>query len=332
MQQVDSRETRGSAHIYRHPLRVLLLTILVVMLGVLGMMPSGVALSTTPVYSGDFPDPSVLAANGRYYSYATGSNGLNLQTMNSPELMTWGAVSDPVPNLPNWAQRGLTWAPAVMQFGSTYVMYYTARSRSLHMQCISVASSSTPAGPFIDSSRSPLICQKKLGGSIDPQPFRSPVGTPYLTWKSDDNAVGQPTSLWSQQLSPDGRTLIGSPTNLLTAAATWQGGVIEGPSMWSTNGTYYLFYGANDWSSANAAIGYATCSGPLGPCVNQSVTAAWMTSHGAGLGPSGPTIFTDTGGATRIAYHAWTGGVGYGNGVPCDRLATCRGQAPMRLL
>ena len=306
---------RGGAHIYRRPLHVLLLTILMVMLGVLGMMPVGGALSSTPVYSGDFPDPSVLVADGRYYGYATGSNGLNLQTMNSPELITWDIVKDPVPNLPNWAQRGLTWAPAVMRFGSTYVMYYTVRSRSLRMQCISMARSSTPQGPFIDSSRSPLICQKKLGGSIDPQPFVSPGGTPYLAWKSDDNAIGRPTSLWSQQLSSDGRTLIGSESNLLTATAAWQGDVIEGPSMWSTNGTYFLFYGANDWSSANAAIGYATCSGPLGPCVNRSVGAAWMTSHGAGVGPSGPTIFTDTSGATRIAYHAWTGGMGYGNGV-----------------
>lgn len=308
------RATSGIAPFYRRPFRVVLLAVLSVIVGVLASMPSGAALSTAPAYSGDFADPSMLVANGRYYSYATGF-GSNLQAISSSDLVTWGAVRDPLPKLPSWGEPGLTWAPAVAQFGSTYVMYYTVRSRSLRMQCISVATAATPDGPFIDSSRTPLTCQKKLGGSIDPQPFVSPNGTPYLVWKSDNNAVGQPTSLWSQRLSADGRSVVGSPTNLLTATASWQRGVIEGPSMWSNNGAYYLFYGANGWNSADAAIGYATCSGPLGPCINQSVTAAWMTSHGAGIGPSGPTIFTDATGSTRIAYHAWTEGVGYGNGV-----------------
>jgi hypothetical protein len=39
-----------------------------------------------------------------------------------------------------------------------------------------------------------------------------------------------------------------------------------------------------------------------------------MASQGAAVGPSGPAFFTSTTGATMIAYHAWTGGVGYQNG------------------
>ena len=79
-------------------------------------------------------------------------------------------------------------------------------------------------------------------------------------------------------------------------------------------GTYFLFYGAGAWDSAGAAIGYARCTSPSGPCVNASVNGPWMGSHGAAVGPSGPAVFTDAAGYTRIAYHAWTGAVGYQNG------------------
>jgi hypothetical protein len=74
-----------------------------------------------------------------------------------------------------------------------------------------------------------------------------------------------------------------------------------------------LFYGANDWSTANAAIGYALCTSPIGPCVDASVFGPWMASHGLAVGPSGPAVFVDTSGSLRLAYHAWLGGVGYAN-------------------
>ncbi len=41
----------------------------------------------------------------------------------------------------------------------------------------------------------------------------------------------------------------------------------------------------------------------------------WMASHGQAVGPSGPTFFTDTAGAVRMGYHAWSPGrVGYAAG------------------
>ncbi len=75
-----------------------------------------------------------------------------------------------------------------------------------------------------------------------------------------------------------------------------------------------MLYGANAWDSGNAAIGYAWCISPLGPCINASIIGPWMASHGSGYGPSGPDVFVDASGVTRLAYHAWTGAVGYQNG------------------
>src|SRR5450631_2301894 len=57
-------------------------------------LPVG-ALSTSPAYPGDFPDPFVLPVGGTYWAYATGSAGRNLQVMSSTDLRTWTQPTDP---------------------------------------------------------------------------------------------------------------------------------------------------------------------------------------------------------------------------------------------
>jgi hypothetical protein len=109
--------------------------------------------------------------------------------------------------------------------------------------------------------------------------------------------------------------LVGSPARLLDQTQAWQRPAIEGPDMIAVGKNYYLFYGAADWNSPTAGIGYAVCNGPLGPCFNQSVRGPWLGSRTGALGPSGPSVFTDLNGVTRLAYHAWTNGtVGYDKG------------------
>ncbi len=287
------------------------------------------ALSTSPAYGGDFPDPFVLPVGGTYWAYSTGSAGRNLQVMSSTDLHTWTAPTDPMPVLPQWAGPGLTWAPGVLQHGSTFLMYYTVHDAALGRQCISVATSPTPAGPFTDTSRGPLVCQPN--GSIDPDPFTDPrSGVSYLLWKSDDNSVGQVTHLWASRLARNGLSLSGGTALLLTeTASSWQVPAIEGPTVMLASGsTYVLFYGAGPWDSAQAGVGYATCSAPSTTffgglrwsCQDHSTAAPWLGTRTAGgttvfSGPSGPTIFTDASGTLRLGYHAWTGTtVGYGNG------------------
>jgi beta-xylosidase len=87
--------------------------------------------------------------------------------MSSNDLHTWNSLSDPLPTLPGWASRGRTWAPSVVERNGMFVMYYTV-AWTVGYQCISVATSTTPGGPVVDSSPGPLICQTTDGGSIDP--------------------------------------------------------------------------------------------------------------------------------------------------------------------
>ena len=274
--------------------------------------------STAPVYPADFPDPYVTRApDGTYYAYSTQVGQLNVPVTRSADLAAWGTASDALPTLPSWAAWGRTWAPSVLRRGSTWVMWYTTRHAAWGIQCISVATSSSPTGPFRDRSSKPFVCQRDRAGSIDPSPFVAADGKLYLHWKSDDNAVGRRTYLWGQQLSSDGLRRVGSERVLLAHdAGTWEDPLVEGPSMALVGGTHHLLYGAGWWESDGAAIGYATCTGPLGGCTKRTPPAAWMTGDASKAGPAGPTLFSpDGGGSWRIAYHAWEPGrVGYAAG------------------
>jgi hypothetical protein len=180
---------------------------------------------------------------------------------------------------------------------------------------LSVATAAAPGGPFTDRSSGPAICQLGHGGSIDANVFVNGTST-YLLWKSDDNALGHLTHLWAAHLARNGLRITSTPVQVLSEDAGWQAPAMEGPTMIVNGGVYYLFYGAGNWDSSGAAIGYATCSTPLGPCTDRTMSSAWLASYGNALGPSGPNVFTDAVGSTRFAYHAWDGCVGYPN---CNR-------------
>ena len=283
--------------------------------GAYAAAPAPARLSTDPAYRGDFPDPFVLRVDDRYYAYATESRQVAVQVMRSKNLTDWTRPRNALPELPSWAQAGHTWAPAVLARPGSYVLYYTVRHRASGLQCISVAMAESPGGPFVDRSSEPLIFQDRRGGSIDPSPFVDGDGRAYLLWKSDDNALRRPTSLWGARLRADGLALDGRPTELLSQNAPWEAPVIEGPALVRVEGTYYLFYGGGWWESSRASIGYATASKPLGPYVKATRRRPWLTSRPGAAGPGGPQLFTDADGQMWIAYHAWEPDrVGYGEG------------------
>jgi beta-xylosidase len=268
-----------------------------------------------PVYPRDFPDPYILGVGSTFYAYATQAGDTNVQVMRSSDLVTWEHLGDALSALPAWAGPDRTWAPAVLPRGDQYVLYYTVREPSSDRQCISVAVADQPEGPFIDTSAGPFIFQLERGGSIDPSPFVDADGTAYLLWKSDDNALDQPSSLWAQPLTADGLALTDAPTEVLRHDRDWERPLIEAPAMVRHEGRYYLFYSANWWESADYAIGYATGPAPLGPFRKVTRSGPWMATAGQAAGPGGQEFFTDDGDALRMAYHAWTpGAVGYGAG------------------
>jgi hypothetical protein len=269
-----------------------------------------------PAYPFDFPDPDVINVSGTYYAYATNSAGGNIQIIKSTDLSHWKTVGDALPKAASWASTGYTWAPGVLRHRRRYLLYYATDDRLGlgSKECISVATARRPGGPFIDSSSAPLMCQASLGGSIDPAPYTDATGKPYLTWKSN-GAGGQPATIWSEALSPSGTAMArrSSPTVLLQPSQPWEGSVVEGPYMWASGGSYYLFYSGNNWNGSAYAIGVAVCRGPLGPCA-KPLSGPLYTSKPNLEGPGGASLFADAQGNTWVAFHGWLpGAVGYPN-------------------
>ncbi len=257
------------------------------------------------VFPFDFADPSVLRVGGTYYAYSTNSAIGNMPVISSTDLHHWNIVGDALPSVPSWALGGGTWAPSVIAFGGHYIAYYTVRRASDWVSCISVATSGSPAGPFVDSSTAPLMCQPELGGSIDPEPFIDGTGTPWLLWKSQPGKL-LPAEIWSRQLMADGLSVNPLTVNnaLIHADRSWEGGTVEAPDLVAVNGELVLFYSGNNWSSSSYAMGAARCSAPAGPCIKINNGPVYA-SHALIAGPGSAGFFSTSGGGLEMVYDAY---------------------------
>ncbi len=231
--------------------------------------------------------------------YATASQG---------DLAAWTyADADAFPDdgFPSWANadNGYTWAPAVMNIGDTFTMYYTARVIADNTQGIGRATSSSASGPFSDSSSSPFVCQSSIGGTIDAQPFQDTDGSLYLLYKNDGNSIGVQTGIWIQQLSDDGSALVGDAVELVTSGSSWDNGIVEGPYLQTCHGDQYcLFFSGSYYSGCLYAVGAATASSVMGPYTKDESNPI-LSSQGAVCGPGGESLFEDSGSYSAI--HSW---------------------------
>ena len=277
--------------------------------------------SFVPVYRDNFPDPFVVAHGGEFIAYAT-NDGINLPMLVSRDLVNWAQVKDAatgrridgMPVLGPWVKEGRTWAPEVMKVGNRWLLYYTASHRRKNLQCLGVAVAAGPKGPFQDGSAEPMVCQYDLGGTIDANPFRDADGRLYLYFKNDGNAVRKRTSIWGQQLSPDGMSVIGAPVELEKDDNSWEMRVVEAPTMVRSPAGYVMFYSAGyfGWNAGDRlspySMGYATCAGPLGPCSgapeNPILHSFRDREAGCLSGPGHQSVF-QAGGRSFITFHAW---------------------------
>ena len=263
----------------------------------------------TPVIDQDFPDPDVLRAGDNYLAYATNAQGLNVQSATSTDLQTWTVRDEDVlPRLPAWAVSGRTWAPEVTALGGGrgYAIYFTAQHGDSMRQCIGVGIAARPAGPFSSPSPKPLVCPLAQGGAIDASSFQDEDGLRWLLWKNDGNCCGMDTYLYLQRLSPDGLRLVTKPVRLIKQDQPWEGNLVEAPTLWKHDGTYYLFYSANDYGGENYATGYATArklTGPYRKAPEPLLTTEGL--EGAAIGPGGQDIVTDEQGQDHILFHDW---------------------------
>lgn len=291
-------------------------------------------LDDTPVFNGDFADPSALPTTDSIYVYSSSTvstayaAGAHIPVIELPAASGFEGtyLGDALPVLPHWTVPGFQWRPSVWaRPDGTYVLYYATPAvdpldcvynprtagcvqtvkRSSSAMCISRATSSSPSGPFVDDSASAFICPTAQGGAIDPSVFVASDGTPWLLWKTDGDCCGLPTTIYSQQLSADGLSVAGPPHRLIGASQAWEGKLVEGPSMVESGGTYWLFYSANLWGTPDYGIGIARCASVTGPCT-KPLGHAWLSSTTPGQhapGPGGEEFF-QIGGVIWMVHHA----------------------------
>lgn len=286
------------------------------------------------VWNGQFGTPDVIKVGSTYWAYATTTGGDNLPITHSTDLRTWitrgaypaaqnpgwwSGYNDALPHPARWALyyihrngRAFTsvWGPSVTPVAGRYVLTYAAAIGRANRHCVSMASSNSPAGPFIDNTRSPIVCAPDPGGSIDPQVVNLGGGKVYLIWKNAGVPGSKPTQIWARQLGPLGMAFApGSrPRELMQTIRTWEGNVIENPAMIQYAGHWYLFYSGNNFMTPQYATGYAVCAGPLGPCRRPAKPGPLMASNAQNWGPGSASPFIGPRGQLMLAYAAWDAG------------------------
>lgn len=252
----------------------------------------------------DFPDPFVFRAGAHWYALSTQRGFNQVPIMRSLDLLTWEPRGNALPHVPDWAEFGHVWAPSVAPIPAGYALFYTVRHRETGLQCISRAVSLLPEGPFVDTSAAPLICQWERGGSIDPTPFFDELGGLWLLWKSEGTLEGEPTRIWSALMDGGGERMLDRPHELLATSSSWEGPIVEAPTMVLEGGRHHLLYSGNRWETARYATGHAVCDGPAGPC-HRAAGRPVLESTVSEAGTGGGTAFRDRDGSLRLAYHAW---------------------------
>ncbi|HEX4865529.1 MAG TPA: glycoside hydrolase family 43 protein [Acidimicrobiales bacterium] len=248
---------------------------------------------------------STARRNGWYVLFGTTDWQSNVPTAVSTDRVNWTQAPDALPQLPAWAEPSIsmTWAPAALHVGDSWILYFSTEEAASQLECVGRAVSAHPAGPYSDDSSQPMLCQRALGGSIDPSVISS-GGADYLLWKNDGNSSSLPDFIWSQQLTRDGLSLTGDPHRLLGSAAAWTRGIVEAPAMVpSPGGGYWLFYAGGGWDSNTYGTGVARCTTVIGPCAAAG-NHPFLATSGKLISPGGLDTFTARDGRVWAAFTA----------------------------
>ncbi len=209
-------------------------------------------------------DPTIFYDKGTYYLYGTveGNSGQGFLVYTSKDMKLWKISAE--------AKDGYAlkkgdafgnnqfWAPQVFAYNNKFYMAYVANEN------IAVAESSSPLGPFKQTSKNALSAPVK---QIDPFIFIDDDGKKYLYHVRLING----NKLFVAEMTDDFSAI--KPETLrecITATEDWENTthaypVAEGPSILKHNNLYYFVYTANDFRNPDYAVGYAVSSSPYGP-------------------------------------------------------------------
>jgi arabinan endo-1,5-alpha-L-arabinosidase len=255
-------------------------------------------------------DPSLIAANGQYYLFQTGSR---LPTKTSKDLLAWQGGSAVFSANPAWIAQQVPaatdlWAPDISFFGGTYHLYYAASTFGSNKSCIGHATrASLSTGSWTDQGS--VICSNAGSASdnwnaIDPNAIVDDEGTPWLTFGSFWGGI--------KLIKLDASGARADTQLLSLAARPSNGGALEGPFIVHVCGYYYLFVSwdhccDSPWNY-NIRVGRSTSvSGPYtdkaGSAMMQGGGTLLVQGNTTWTGPGHNAIIVTANGAYNV-YHA----------------------------
>ena len=301
-----------------------------------------------PVYGSAFPDPGALHNSSTdYYAYATGGG---FPIIKSSDLVHWEHVGRAFSTRPSWVvQSGdwHPWAPSVLRSpkscpGTTspgcYFMYYVGLSaqHTPAMQCVGVAWSLTPAGPFTDlgpiqaedgstdlAGRPPGCGDAGGYSNIDPAPFVDDDGSVYLYVSTGRRCLQPTTGSCPYEPAISVLPLAGTPIKAVSERKplfgatpnSWEqepghAAVVENPWMEKRGTTYYLFYSGGEYR-ASYGMGYATATSAMGGTAHSAFAKSPLNpilpETAAVLSPGGGSVTAGPDGGSWLVYHGRAG-------------------------
>jgi hypothetical protein len=302
-----------------------------------------------PVYSAaPAPDPYVLDNGGTHRDYWGFNTGGLFPVLHSTDLVHWTSMGTAMAARPSWVVPSgdwHPWAPSVVQkpgscpgtsSSSCYLMYHVGISAQFGFNCVAVATSPDPGGPYtdrgplsngtVDGANRPVGCGDQTGyGNIDPSPFTDPAGGGSYLYVSTDHTCPSGASACTSAngkfsptisvipLAADGLSASGPRTALFSGApGTWEAAglatpIVENPSglahsSASGKRSYYLLYSGGNWQGAYG-MGYATADRPDGPFAKSPANPILSETSAVRSPGGGDTPVIGPAGATWLVYH-----------------------------
>ena len=311
-------------------------------------------------------DPFVLPYNNKYYLYATTGTGTGYRVYVSDDLQKWrvpttqdftdvGVTSPKTEMKSGWAfhknwskpvyysKSGSTltcknlWAPEVAYNSSTkkFVMTYSGYAAG-DLATVSVATSDSPLGPFIDVYGGVAGFLAPTGNSakasIDASIFVDTNGKAYLYYCNDctrngienfkgDGVYWGISEIWVVALDSTWTKTTGTHTRCVTPSQWWEtqcdtpaaDGLHapntawnEGPYVYKHNGTYYMTYSANPYWNSLYGVGLAFSKSPTGPWTKYHANPIVVKQAGKTAGTGHNMFFKDFSGKLWCAYHTYS--------------------------
>jgi arabinan endo-1,5-alpha-L-arabinosidase len=276
---------------------------------------AGAGTFTNPVVpASDAPDPGVVwcPEEKLYYSTTTTGGLPAFHVRTSPDLASWTDAGYLFKHKLPWAGTDGYWAPEIHRMpDGSYVVYHVARNAATGTLSVGAATAPACAGPWTPLP-GPLVTHPSMG-QIDPTFFTNAAdGKQYLIFKTDGNAVGQPTPIRIAQLTPNGTALVPGQdwesTQLITDDQPWEHGITEAPWLVLHDSTYFLFYSGSGYYDGSYAVGVARAPAIGGPYTKRGPPILANSSAPVAFeGPGHCSVLQVADGTWAMVYHAWPG-------------------------